>query len=137
MTTSALLPLEPLEPLELPEFAVMRFPGWIRIGPVLPSIGERIVDWVYRPIERVYGAVLKFVMRHRWIVVLAAVAAIASIGPLAKAVPKGFLPKNDEAQFEISVRTPEGTSLAATALSAERIAREVRGWPEVSTTQHN
>ena len=34
---------------------------------------------------------------------------------MMKAVPKGFLPKNDEAQFEISMRTPEGTSLAATA----------------------
>ena len=48
-----------------------------------------------------------------------------------KAVPKGFLPKNDEAQFEISVRTPEGTSLAATRIAAERIARDVRRWPEV------
>src|SRR4051812_34379649 len=98
------------------------------------SILERLVDGFYLPIERFYMKVLAFVMRHRWIVVVAAVGAIAAIGPLAKAVPKGFLPKNDEAQFEISVRTPEGTSLAATALSAERIAREVRGWPEVSTS---
>jgi multidrug efflux pump subunit AcrB len=98
------------------------------------SILERLVDGFYLPIERFYMKVLAFVMRHRWIVVIAAVGAIAAIGPLAKAVPKGFLPKNDEAQFEINVRTPEGTSLAATALSAERIAREVRGWPEVSTT---
>jgi len=98
------------------------------------SFLERLVNGFYLPIERLYMKVLAFVMRHRWIVVLAAVGAIVSIGPLAKAVPKGFLPKNDEAQFEISVRTPEGTSLAATALSAERIAREVRGWPEVSTT---
>jgi HAE1 family hydrophobic/amphiphilic exporter-1 len=98
------------------------------------TVLERLVDWFYRPIERVYMTVLAFVMRHRWIVVLSAVASIVAIGPLVKAVPKGFLPKNDEAQFEISVRTPEGTSLAATALSAERIAREVRGWPEVATT---
>ena len=98
------------------------------------SVLERLVDGFYLPIERFYMKVLAFVMRHRWIVVLAAVGAIVAIVPLAKAVPKGFLPKNDEAQFEISVRTPEGTSLAATSLSAERIAREVRGWPEVSTT---
>jgi multidrug efflux pump subunit AcrB len=98
------------------------------------SFLERLVNGFYLPVERLYMKVLAFVMRHRWIVVIAAVGAIAAIGPLAKAVPKGFLPKNDEAQFEISLRTPEGTSLAATALSAERIAREVRGWPEVSTT---
>jgi hydrophobe/amphiphile efflux-1 (HAE1) family protein len=98
------------------------------------TVLERLVDWFYRPVERLYMKVLAFVMRHRWIVVLAAVGSIVAIGPLAKAVPKGFLPKNDEAQFEISLRTPEGTSLAATNLAAERIAREVRAWPEVSTT---
>src|SRR4051812_6573629 len=112
---------------------------WLRLPPATgerkrKSILERLVDGFYLPVEKFYMKVLAFVMRHRWIVVVAAVGAIAAIGPLAKAVPKGFLPKNDEAQFEISVRTPEGTSLAATALSAERIAREVRGWPEVSTT---
>ena len=32
------------------------------------------------------------------------------------------------------MRTPEGTSLAATQIAAERIAREVRQWPEVRTT---
>ena len=32
------------------------------------------------------------------------------------------------------MRTPEGTSLAATQIAAERIAREVRAWPEVQTT---
>jgi len=95
---------------------------------------ERMVDVFYRPIERVYMKVLAFALDHRWVVVLAAVAAVVSIGPLGKAVPKGFLPKNDEAQFEISVRTPEGSSLAATNIEAERIARQVREWAEVSAT---
>ena len=45
---------------------------------------------------------------------------------LFKVVPKGFLPDDDEAQFEMNVRAPEGTSLEATALIGERIAREVR-----------
>ncbi len=34
-------------------------------------LGERVVDAFYRPIERVYSTVLRFVMKHRWIVVLA------------------------------------------------------------------
>jgi hydrophobic/amphiphilic exporter-1 (mainly G- bacteria), HAE1 family len=98
------------------------------------SILERVVDSFYRPIERGYMHALGFVMRHRWIVVVASVLSLLSLGPMMKKVPKGFLPKNDEAQFEISVRTPEGTSLAATTIAAERIARQVRDWPEVSTT---
>ncbi|HVR62153.1 MAG TPA: efflux RND transporter permease subunit [Polyangia bacterium] len=95
---------------------------------------ERLVDLFYRPIERVYMKILTFVIDRRWIVVVAAFATLGSCIPLVKMVPKGFLPKNDEAQFEISVRTPEGTSLTSTNLAAERVAREVRDWPEVSAT---
>ena len=98
------------------------------------SFLERFVNAFYGPIERGYMKILAFVMRHRWIVVLAAVLALVSMKWLVAAVPKGFLPKNDEGQFEISVRTPEGTSLAATQIAAERIARQVREWPEVQTT---
>ncbi|HET6281740.1 MAG TPA: efflux RND transporter permease subunit, partial [Polyangia bacterium] len=112
---------------------------WLRMDP-LPegerrkNVLERMVDWFYRPIERVYMKILTFSVDHRWVVVLAAFATLGSCIPLVKKVPKGFLPKNDEAQFEIAVRTPEGTSLAATNLSAERIARDMRDWPEVSAT---
>src|SRR5580692_559043 len=82
------------------------------------SLGERVVDWFYRPIERTYGAVLAFSMRHRWIVVLACVATLASMGPLAQKANKGFLPVNDEARFQLQVRAPEGTSLDQTQLLA-------------------
>ena len=78
------------------------------------SVLERIVDCFYRPLERGYMKVLRFVMRHRWIVVvLPASLALVSTVPLVKAVEKGFLPKSDEAQFEVNVRAPEGTSLEA------------------------
>ena len=95
---------------------------------------ERLVDIFYRPIERLYMKVLAYVVDRRWIVVVAAFATLGSCVPLMKAVPKGFLPRNDEAQFEISLRTPEGTSLLSTQLIAERVARTVREWPEVTAT---
>jgi hydrophobic/amphiphilic exporter-1 (mainly G- bacteria), HAE1 family len=88
----------------------------------------------YAPIERGYTALLAFVMKQRWIVVLLMLATLGSIGPLFKAVGKSFLPQNDEAQFAVNVRTPEGTSLEATDLVAERIAREVRAVPGVEFT---
>lgn len=112
---------------------------WLRMDP-LPTAErkkyflERVVDVFYRPIEAAYMRLLAWVMNHRWVVVVAAGATLGSCIPLMKAVPKGFLPKNDEAQFEITVRTPEGTSLAATNLAVERIARDVRVWPEVTAT---
>jgi HAE1 family hydrophobic/amphiphilic exporter-1 len=95
---------------------------------------ERLVDTVYLPVERAYVRLLAWVMRRRWVVVVASVATLASTVPLLAAVPKGFLPKSDEAQFEINVRTPEGTSLDATEIATERIARAVRHLPEVTST---
>lgn len=112
---------------------------WLRLDPRpdaerKKSALERLVDAFYKPIERSYLKILSFSLDHRWVVVVACLGTLVSIVPLGAAVPKGFLPKNDEAQFEISVLTKEGTSLVATNLAAERIAREVRKWPEVTAT---
>jgi len=98
------------------------------------SFGERLVDGFYRPIEHVYGAVLRFVMLRRWIVVVAAVMTLGSCIPLAGKTNKGFLPVNDEARFQLQVRAPEGTGLDETCLIAERIARQIRAFPEVRLT---
>ena len=95
---------------------------------------ERLVAAFYSPIERAYVRLLGWAMRRRWVVVVACVATLVSTVPLLGAVPKGFLPKSDEAQFEINVRAPEGTSLDATAILAERIARTVRKLPDVHST---
>jgi hydrophobe/amphiphile efflux-1 (HAE1) family protein len=98
------------------------------------SIGERVVDAFYRPIERVYVGMLGFVMKRRWIVVIAAVATLGSCIPLARAANKGFLPVNDEGRFQVQLRTPEGTSLEETRIVAERMAREIKGQPNVRLT---
>ncbi|HKU42710.1 MAG TPA: efflux RND transporter permease subunit [Polyangiales bacterium] len=95
---------------------------------------ERIVDLGYRPIERAYVRVLGFAMRWRFLIVILAFATLGSCVPLFKAVPKSFLPINDEAQLLLSVRAPEGTSLESTDLIAERIARQVRALPDVTFT---
>ncbi len=95
---------------------------------------ERVVDWGYRPWERGYVALLGFCMRHRWIVVLACVAALGAMPALAKKARKGFLPIDDRAQFEVLVRLPEGRSVAATELVGERVARLIRERKEVEAT---
>jgi len=94
----------------------------------------RVVDFVYKPIERVYLRVLRFCLSHRWIVVVAAAVALGSCGPLAKQVPSSFLPVDDQAQFQIDVKAPEGTSLDETKLIAQRIARETRRYDGVRST---
>jgi len=95
---------------------------------------QRLVDVFYRPMESGYMVVLRFCMRNRWIVVLASLASLYAMGPLATMAKKGFLPINDEARFEIQVRAPEGSSLAATELIGERVAKEVREFEWVEGT---
>ncbi|GMU58667.1 MAG: acriflavin resistance protein [Myxococcaceae bacterium] len=95
---------------------------------------ERLVDIFYRPIERAYVVMLKFAMAHRWVIVLASVAALGACVPLTMKAKKGFLPVDDRAQFEVVVRLPEGRSVAATELVGERVARLMREMPEVTAT---
>ena len=95
---------------------------------------ERGSNAVYLPIERLYSAVLAFCLRRRWVVGLAIVAVFGLSVPMCKQVGGDFLPPNDEAQFEIYVQAVEGTTLEATTLIAERLARKVREIPEVKAT---
>ncbi|HEY0323372.1 MAG TPA: efflux RND transporter permease subunit [Pyrinomonadaceae bacterium] len=88
----------------------------------------------YRPVDRTYTMMLKWSLAHRWAVVLLCAVVIVSIVPLFMLVGKNFLPVDDQSQFEISVRAPEGYTLAATDALAERIAKDIRGLPGVIDT---
>jgi hydrophobic/amphiphilic exporter-1 (mainly G- bacteria), HAE1 family len=99
-----------------------------------PPFLSRIVDVFYRPVERAYMRILTFSMAHRWVVIVACALALGSCIPVGKRVPGGFLPIDDQAQFEMSVRTPEGTSAEETGLIAERIAQQARRLPGVAHT---
>ena len=82
--------------------------------------------WFYRKVDGTYTWLLRLSMKHRWAVVLICVLTVASIYPLFRYVGMAFLPDEDESAFQISVRGPQGTSLAATQSLLDRIARDVR-----------
>jgi HAE1 family hydrophobic/amphiphilic exporter-1 len=88
----------------------------------------------FRILDRAYERLLRWSMAHRWIIVTASVVALLSVVPLFLLVGKDFLPKNDESQFEVVFRTPEGTTLEQTELIATRIGREVKRLPGVAYT---
>ena len=88
----------------------------------------------YRPIDRTYTRMLKWSMAHRWAIVLLSVIVILSTIPLFMLVGKNFLPVDDQSQFEINVRTPEGSTLSATSALSEQIAADVRKLPGVTDT---
>ena len=82
---------------------------------------------VYHWIESGYMTLLRFSLRRRWVVV---VVRRGHVGPVAGSAEgrcrKNFLPDDDQAEFEVKVRAPEGTSLEATFVLLDRISRDVR-----------
>jgi hydrophobic/amphiphilic exporter-1 (mainly G- bacteria), HAE1 family len=92
----------------------------------------RLVDFFYRPIERVYMAMLGFSLRNRWVVALACAAVMGSCVPVAKSLPGSFLPLDDKAKFQVTMRMPEGTSAEETLLIADRASTLLRKLPGVT-----
>jgi HAE1 family hydrophobic/amphiphilic exporter-1 len=88
----------------------------------------------YAIIDRTYVAMLKWSMAHRWAVVTICALVLLTVPVLFKVVPKNFLPYDDESQFEVNFRAPEGTSLEATALLGNRISKQIKQLPGVEYT---
>lgn len=88
----------------------------------------------FRHVDGIYTFLLKFSMGHRWVIITLCGLVFLSIIPLFMFVGKNFLPVDDQSQFEVSVRAPEGYSLDASALLMERIASRIREMPGVTDT---
>lgn len=86
----------------------------------------------YRFIDGSYTFLLKFVLRHRAAVAVLAILVILSAIPLYGMVKQDFIPSNiDEAQFNINLNAPEGTSLTAMDEAMSVVEKELRSMPEV------
>lgn len=88
----------------------------------------------FRVVDKVYTSMLRFSMGHRWAIVVLCILVFLSIVPLFMFVGKNFLPVDDQSQFEVTVRAPEGSSIGATSQIFERIAAEIRKMPGVTDT---
>jgi hydrophobic/amphiphilic exporter-1 (mainly G- bacteria), HAE1 family len=88
----------------------------------------------FKPIDDGYKRLLAWSLAHRGMVAAGAVLILLSSVPLFMFANKNFLPNDDQSEFEIGLRAPEGTSLDATELIANRIAAGVRRLPEVDYT---
>jgi HAE1 family hydrophobic/amphiphilic exporter-1 len=89
---------------------------------------------LFAPLDRSYARVLRWSLAHRGVVAAIAVLVLLSSVPLFMLANKNFLPNDDQSEFEVGLRAPEGTSLEATEILANRIATGVRQLPEVAYT---
>src|SRR5438132_1055889 len=90
---------------------------------------------VFHAVDGFYTRLLEWSMAHRWVVAGLAVLVLFSSVPLFALAHKNFLPQDDQAEFEVNIRAPEGTSLESTQVITNRVATAMRQrLPEVGYT---
>ena len=90
---------------------------------------------IFHAIDAFYTGMLEWAMSHRAIVSAIAVLVLLSSVPLFMVANKNFMPQDDQSEFEVNLRAPEGTSLEATEVLTNRVANTVRErLPEVDYT---
>ena len=80
----------------------------------------------FAAMDRRYTSVLQWALSHRPIMAGIAVLVLLSSVPLFMIANKNFLPMDDQSEFEVGLRAPEGTSLEATEILANRIASRIQ-----------
>jgi HAE1 family hydrophobic/amphiphilic exporter-1 len=73
-----------------------------------------------------YSAILRWALGHRAIMAGIAALVLLSSVPLFMFANKNFLPNDDQSEFEVGLRAPEGTSVEATEIIANRIASRIQ-----------
>jgi HAE1 family hydrophobic/amphiphilic exporter-1 len=87
-----------------------------------------------RFLDRWYARILTFSLRHRVLVILIAILVVASPVVFAKYVGFNFFPLDDQDEFEVSLRAPEGTSLQKTLEISQEVASGIRGLKHIAYT---
>ncbi|HEY7445298.1 MAG TPA: efflux RND transporter permease subunit [Vicinamibacterales bacterium] len=111
---------------------------WLKVKPRTEDESHNVHDSkhskVFGPLDRVYTRMLGWSMAHRGIMAVLAVLVLFSSVPLFRMTDVNFTPSDDQSEFDVSLRAPEGTSLEATEVLANRISAAIRRIPEVSYT---
>lgn len=101
----------------------------------LPKRHGRLFDFFERAfiaLESAYRATLGLALKHRAITILAAVGVFAASLMITPFIGKEFVAAQDEAQFNVQIQTPLGSSIRRTSKILERIQERVRGLPGVT-----
>ncbi len=107
-------------------------------SPTGPGGSDRSRRGFYRHIDRFYAFMLQWSMNHRLLIVGLCAIVVASTYPLYRMSGLNFTPIEDESRFQVSLRLPVGSSLAATQSLVDRVSRDVlKTLPGVLAVQGN
>lgn len=87
--------------------------------------------FLWRLVENSYSAILGWCLRYKIVVIITAIAVIASTPKIGKMMGFALIPRDDQSEFEISITTPEGYSLQRTDNLVKDIESKVKKLPEV------
>jgi len=111
---------------------------WLKVKPREEDEEHHVHDSkhsvIFGPVDRVYTRMLEWSMAHRWVIATLAVLVLFSSVPIFRVVNVNFTPQDDQSEFDVSLRAPEGTSLEATEVISNRVATAIRELPEVVYT---
>lgn len=86
----------------------------------------------YEWIDGLYERMLRWSMAHRAIIMVFAALVVFSSAPLYSVVRQEYIPSNvDEAEFDVNVSAPQGTSLASMDKIMRAVETELRAVPAV------
>ncbi|HPP01249.1 MAG TPA: efflux RND transporter permease subunit [bacterium] len=94
----------------------------------------RVSEVFFNAIDTAYEWLLRIALRHRWAVILIAVASLYSAVYLAQFLKTEFLPKEDRSEFNIRVKAPLGSSLSYTDSIMRTIRQRIQTQPWVAYT---
>jgi HAE1 family hydrophobic/amphiphilic exporter-1 len=98
--------------------------------------GPSLVARFNNRLDTLYGHLVAWSLRWRWLVVIISIATVASIVPLIGKVAKEFIPVDDTSDFSVALTLPEGASLASGSALTRQIEeklRRIRGVEHVFT----
>jgi len=78
------------------------------------SLIYRVLEGMFRTLERFYRWLLSIALNFRWLVVLITIIAVYPSGFFMGELGKGFMPEEDEGRFIIAFKTPLGSTLEYT-----------------------
>ncbi len=86
------------------------------------SLSERFWGWF----DEQYARLVRFSVRHRWIVAIIAILVITSAVPVAKRLGSDFMPLDDRGEIQVELQLPPGVTLASAQEIVEKIEEEIR-----------
>jgi hydrophobe/amphiphile efflux-1 (HAE1) family protein len=127
VTISVAVALSLLEALTL---TPMRCSQFLKVEERTSRLG-RFVERVFRSLERGYARLIPILIRNRVLTLILALMVFLGSLPLARLLPKEFVPPQDQGSLFIRLQTAEGSSLDFTDLKTMEVEKILGSYKEI------